>query len=238
MSTERREEIESGLQEVRARIAAACRACGRQADDVRLIVVTKTYPASDVAILADLGVHDVAENREQEGRSKAAEVRLLRPHSDLRWHMIGQLQRNKCASVARWADDVESIDRLALVDPLARAAMGRASPLDVLIQVNLDEEVRTGRGGVGIADLDDLVAAVDRAAPLRLRGVMGVAPQAGDARAAFDRLRTAAATIVATHPDATVLSAGMSGDLEEAIAAGSTQVRIGSAVLGPRISGR
>jgi pyridoxal phosphate enzyme (YggS family) len=212
--------------------------CGRDPHQVNLVVVTKTYPASDVAILADLGVRDVAENKDQDGRAKSAEVRLLRTQADLRWHMIGQLQRNKCSSVARWADDVESVDRIALVEPLARTARDRTKVLDVLIQVNLDEVSTPGRGGAAPDDVDVLAAAIDRESSLRLRGVMGVAPLAGDARAAFERLGVIAAALRASYPGATVFSAGMSGDLEEAIAAGSTQVRIGSAVLGRRTAGR
>ena len=238
MSDERVHQIAAGLRDVRDRIAAACRTCGRDAQQVSLVVVTKTYPARDVAILSDLGVRDVAENKDQEGRAKAAEVRLLRPQADLRWHMIGQLQRNKCASVAGWADDVESVDRVALVEPLARSARDRTKPLDVLIQVNLDVVPVPGRGGAASDDVDLLAAAIDRESSLRLRGVMGVAPLSGDAFGAFQRLGVIAEALRASHPEAGVLSAGMSGDLEEAIAAGSTQVRIGSAVLGRRTAGR
>ena len=238
MSADRAEAISFGLSRTQERITDACRACGRDPAEVTLVVVTKTYPASDVALLVDLGVRDVAENRDQEARVKSAEVASLRPDAELRWHMIGQLQRNKCASVAGWADQVESVDRLALVGPLARAADARGAPLDVLVQLNLDPAPAPGRGGSRSEDLHDVAAAVAAMPSLRLRGVMGVAPLDEDPRGAFAALSLAAAGIRASWPMAGTISAGMSGDLEAAIAAGSTQVRIGSAVLGSREAGR
>jgi len=249
-------QLRSALADVNARIAAACAASGRDPAGVTLMVVTKTYPASDVAILAELGVHDIAENRDQEARVKAADLADEQRQWGFRWHMIGQLQRNKCASVAVWADVVESVDRLALVEPLARAAARRAGQLDVLVQVNLDPVPAPGRGGIPPEAALDLAAAIDAEPSLRLRGVMGVAPakippmpdRADDpmsgigvrdiAAAGFARLSAVSAQVRARWPEAVIMSAGMSGDLEAAIAAGSTQVRIGSAILGSRDAGR
>ena len=233
---ERRAEIAAGLAAVRARIEAARERAGRR-DDVALVVVTKTFPASDVGILAELGVVDVAENRDQEARAKRAACAMA---ASVRWHMIGQLQRNKAGSVARWADVVESVDREEIAAALGRAARAADRELDVLIQVNLDADPRPGRGGVVPHAAVDLAGAVADEPGLRLGGVMGVAPNpfgsdpAASADAAFARLEAVAARIRDTWPDADRISAGMSGDLEQAIAHGATQVRVGGAVLGAR----
>lgn len=197
------------------------------------MVVTKTFPASDVALLADLGVTEVGENRDQEARAKRADVADAR----VRWHMIGQVQRNKAASVARWADVVESMDRPALVDAMSRGAVAAARTIEVLIQVNLDPRERPERGGVAAADAAALADEVADAPGLTLRGVMGVAPLPGEdggPAQAFALLAQVHGLIRGRYPQADVMSAGMSGDLEEAIAHGATQVRIGGAVLGSR----
>jgi PLP dependent protein len=236
----RRAELSAGLGEVRSRIDAACEAAGRT-DEVRLVVVTKTFPATDVSLLADLGVADVGENRDQEAKAKRELVDARRPISPLpRWHMIGQLQRNKARSVAAWADVVESVDRLSLVAALGRAAVEAERPLEVLLQVNLDPDPAPGRGGALPEEIPALGDAVAAEQGLRLAGVMGVAPNpgAGDpgpsALAAFVRLAALSERLREAHPEAVEISAGMSGDLEEAIRAGATQVRVGGAILGPR----
>lgn len=230
-SQARTEQIAGGLAAARDRIAAACARAGRSTDEVDLVVVTKTFPASDVAILAGLGCRDVGENRDQEARSKRRE---LGADAGLRWHMIGQLQTNKARSVLTWADVVESVDRPELVDALDKEAAKADRVLDVLIQVNLDVEPSVGRGGVVPVDLPALTEVVLRAPSLRLRGLMGVAPHPGDPASAFQRLAGLWQDVRRVAPQATVLSAGMSDDLEEAVAAGATQVRLGSAVLGYR----
>ncbi|MDF1603078.1 YggS family pyridoxal phosphate-dependent enzyme [Nocardioides sp. YIM 152315] len=226
----RRAEIAANLAAVRERIAAACADAGRSPDDVRLVVVTKYFPAADVRLLADLGVTDVGENRHQEAEAKAAECGDL----GLCWHFIGGLQSNKAAAVASYADVVESVDRVKLVGPLDRGAHPRPHPVDVLLQVSLDPPDRDGRAGADAGDLPALAAAVAEAGMLRLRGLMAVAPLGEDPRAAFERLARIREDFVAEHPDATWLSAGMSSDLEHAVRAGATHVRIGSAVLGSR----
>jgi pyridoxal phosphate enzyme (YggS family) len=228
----RRDEIQAGLLRVRERIAGACAEAGRDADEVRLVVVTKFFPADDVRLLADLGVTDVGENRHQEAQEKAAECADL----DLTWHFIGGLQSNKAAAVASYAAVVESVDRRKLVGPLSRGAHQRAREVDVLLQVSLDPPGREGRSGADPAELADLGAAVEAAAMLRLRGLMAVAPLGEDPAAAFARLADVRTEFLGRHPDATWLSAGMSGDLEEAVRAGATHVRVGSAVLGSRPS--
>jgi pyridoxal phosphate enzyme (YggS family) len=228
----RADDVGAGLARVRARIAAACADAGRAPDDVRLVVVTKFFPAGDVRILADLGVTDVGENRHQEAEAKAAECADL----DLTWHFIGGLQSNKAAAVTTYAAVVESVDRRKLVAPLSRGAHQRDRPLDVLLQVSLDPPGVTGRQGADPAGLADLATAVEEAGQLELRGLMAVAPLGEDPAAAFARLAGIRAELLARHPRATWLSAGMSGDLEEAIRAGATHVRVGSAVLGSRPS--
>jgi PLP dependent protein len=225
-------EVRAGLAEVHARIDRARAAAGRS-DPIRLVVVTKTFPASDVRILAGLGVRDVGENRDQEARAKRQACADL---PDLRWHMIGQLQRNKAASVARWADVVESVDRPELAVALGRAAAAGERRVDVLVQVSLDPTYRPDRGGVARDAVLDLAAEVAAQAALRLRGVMGVAPHPGDPDEAFARLLDVSRAVRARWPDADEVSAGMSGDLEQAVSHGATQVRIGGAVLGERSS--
>lgn len=227
----RRDEVEAGLNRVRARMVAACAAAAR-ADDVGLVVVTKNFPASDVHLLHELGVTDVGENRHQEAEQKAAELEAL----GLRWHFIGGLQSNKAAAVASYAEVVESLDRPKLIGPLARGARERGRPLEVLIQVSLDADDAEGRAGVRPGSLLDLAAQVAASDMLRLRGLMAVAPLGTDPTEPFEQLVALRARLLGEHPDATVLSAGMSGDLEQAIAAGATHVRVGSAVLGSRPS--
>lgn len=230
-------EVRAGLADVTARIERARAAAGRS-DEVALVVVTKTFPASDVEILAALGVTDVAENRDQEAKAKRLATQASAPA--VRWHMIGQLQRNKAASVARWADVVESVDRVELVAALGRAAASHGRTLEVLLQVSLDPVVIPGRGGADPRDVPDLAAAVAAEPALVLRGVMGVAPfpdadaSAEGPGAAFARLQEVSRALRERWPEADRLSAGMSGDLEEAVAHGATQVRIGGAVLGQR----
>lgn len=226
----RREELATGLTATRTRIAAAEVAAGRTPESVALVVVTKFFPASDVRLLADLGVRDVGENRHQEAEAKAAECADLA----LTWHFIGGLQTNKAAAVARYSGVVESVDRVDLMPRLARGAAESGRRLAVLLQVSL-EAGADGRSGAAPADLNLLVDAATGAG-LDVRGLMAVAPLGEDPGVAFERLAVIRSEFLKSHPDATVLSAGMSGDLEQAIAAGATHVRVGSAILGSRSS--
>lgn len=228
----RREELETNLEAVRTRIRAACAAAGRDPGQVGLVVVTKYFPASDVRLLADLGVTDVGENKHQEAQAKAAETADLH----LRWHFIGGLQSNKAAAVAGYADVVESVDRLKLVAPLDRGAQARGAVVDCLVQVSLDPPGSAGRGGAATADVPALADAIAASEHLRLTGVMAVAPLGEPPLPAFERLLAVAERLRADHPGAREISAGMSGDLEAAISCGATRVRIGSSVLGPRPS--
>ncbi|AEN09425.1 MULTISPECIES: YggS family pyridoxal phosphate-dependent enzyme [unclassified Streptomyces] len=234
--TDRRAQLAANLAEVEDRIASACASAGRGRDEVTLIVVTKTYPASDVRILRELGVRHVAENRDQDAAPKAAACEDL----SLTWHFVGQLQTNKVRSVVGYADVVQSVDRVKLVTALSAAAVRRGRDLGCLLQVALDAESgeRGGRGGVAPDAIGELAAAVEDAPGLRLDGLMTVAPLAGPyagrQRAAFDRLMELSSRLRGDHPAANMVSAGMSGDLEDAVAAGATHVRVGTAVLGDR----
>ena len=225
-------ELAGGLARVRERITVACRAAGRDPDDVALTVVTKFFPASDLRLLAGLGVREVAENRHQEALTKSAELTDL----GLRWHFVGGLQSNKAAALAAWADVVQSVDRTKLVAPLARGAEREGRVIDVLVQVSLDPPGAGQRAGAAPDDLPALADAVESADGLRLRGLMAVAPNDDDPARAFGRLAELHTQLVQQHPHAEELSAGMSGDLEAAVAAGATRVRVGSAILGSRPS--
>ncbi|MFF3728912.1 YggS family pyridoxal phosphate-dependent enzyme [Streptomyces sp. NPDC002476] len=236
--TDRRTQLAGNLARVEERIASACSAAGRAREEVTLIVVTKTYPASDVRILSELGVRHVAENRDQDAAPKAAACADL----SLTWHFVGQLQTNKVRSVAGYADFVQSVDRVKLVTALSAAAVREGRELGCLVQVALDAESgeRGVRGGVAPDGIEELAAAVAAAPGLRLAGLMTVAPLAGPyagrRRAAFDRLMEFSSRLRADHPAANMVSAGMSSDLEDAVAAGATHVRVGTAVLGVRPS--
>lgn len=246
----RERELAANLAAVRERIAAACRAAARDPADVILVVVTKTYPALDVLRLVALGVTDVGENRDQEAAPKAAEVAVS--GAVVRWHFVGQLQRNKCRSVVRYAGMVHSVDSVRLANAL-NAAVGqeRVGPLDTLVQVSLDGDASRGgavpgrlprEGGVASAGaeqdvaLERVVDAIATADGLVLKGLMAVAPLHWEPERAFAALAAIAAQVRSDHPDATVISAGMSGDVEQAIQHGATHVRLGSAVLGNRAS--
>ncbi|MFE9326766.1 YggS family pyridoxal phosphate-dependent enzyme [Nocardia sp. NPDC052278] len=228
-------ELAANLADLNKRIGAACHAAGRDPDSVRLLPVTKFFPATDIAILHRLGCREFGESREQEATAKVAELAGL---ADVRWHMIGRLQRNKARIVARWAHAVHSVDseRLATaLDTAARAALDageRGEPVRVLIQVSLDED--PGRGGVAPEDLVALADRVATAPGLQLAGLMAIPPLDAVPDDAFARLAHLHSLVRADHPEATELSAGMSSDLESAIEHGSTCVRVGTALMGAR----
>jgi hypothetical protein len=227
-SSKRREDLAARLAAVRERIAAACQAAGREPQEVTLVAVTKTFPASDVRLLSGLGVTDFGENRDAEAAPKAEECADL----DLLWHFIGQLQTNKAASVARYATFVHSVDRPRLVHALGAGARRAGRVIQCLVEVNLDAD--PARGGAPAAQVPELAEALMAEVGLVLAGVMAIAPLGMPPADAFARLRDSASVVRAVRPAATVISAGMSGDLEAAIAAGATHVRIGTALLGDR----
>ena len=228
---DRQEELSLNLNEVASDIERACQEAGRDRQDVTLIAVTKTWPASDVSILANLGVTDVGENRDQEAKPKHEEV----ANDALVWHAIGQLQTNKAKSVASWADVVHSVDRPELVKALGKAVTERVKPLGVLIQVNLDPVETEHRGGTKSEDVLDLAELINQTPNLNLLGVMGVAPLEGEAAPAFEKLQQVSQDVKSKYPEAKWISAGMSGDYEEALKYGATHLRIGSSILGKRL---
>ncbi|MGN6090333.1 MAG: YggS family pyridoxal phosphate-dependent enzyme [Actinomycetales bacterium] len=241
MRDARSRELEERLDDVRARIERASQRAGRSAADLTLIVVTKTWPAEDVRRLASLGVTDVGENRHQEAQPK----REANADLTLTWHFIGQLQSNKARAVVGYADVIHSVDRLRLVAALGRAAAEAGRVPTCLIQVDLDPAADAAdagkvvghsgaRGGARPGEVPELADAVASSPHLQLGGVMGVAPLGGDARQAFDRLAAVSERLRRDHPAAVVISAGMSGDLEQAVAAGATHLRVGTAILGSR----
>ena len=227
MSDPRGEEIAANLAEVRERIRAAAGAAGRDPAELTLVGVTKTFPVEDARRLLELGVTDLGEARDQEAKVKAREL------PGARWHFLGRLQRNKAGSVAAYAALLHSFDRAELITPLANGVRKHGRDrLDVLIQVSLDGD--PDRGGTPI---DGVAALADEAAAtgvLHPAGVMAVAPVDADPGAAFATLREVADRLRSAYPQASVISAGMSADLEAAVENGATHLRIGTALLGGR----
>jgi len=201
---------------------------GRAPDDLTLIVVTKFHPASLVRELAALGVRDVGENRHQEAQAKAAELAEL----ELTWHFIGQLQTKKARQAAQYAAAIHSIDRERLVDALATAEVEHT--IDAFVQINLTDD--PGRGGAAPEEIERIAERVLETPSLRLRGVMAVAPlpEEEDPPSAFARLAGYSERVQRLSAGATAISAGMTHDYAQAIAAGATHLRIGSAITGNR----
>jgi pyridoxal phosphate enzyme (YggS family) len=222
----RRDELAANLTELEARIIGACTAAARGRDEVTLIAVTKTWPVTDCVLLRDLGVTELGENRDQEAAQKAAAV------AGVRWHFVGSVQTNKARSVASYADVVHSVDRPSLVSVLGDGAVRTGRTVDVLLQVSLDGD--PDRGGADPSAVPDLAEQVALTAGLRLAGVMAVAPLGADPAEAFGRLAEISHRLRTDHPDATAISAGMTGDLEQAVVAGATHLRVGTALLGAR----
>ena len=223
-------EIQSNLEIIQTRIKNVCSAAGRDISEITLIAVTKTYPASDVDLLKQLGIENVGENRDQEASSKKSEVK-----NEFKWHFIGQLQSNKAKSVVNYADLIHSVDRWSLAKEIQKSAQGINKVQPVLIQVDLDQSgPDPTRGGIWPAELSELAAAISQASHLELKGLMSVAPLGEKPELAFARLKDIRASFLKEHPQAQILSAGMSEDLEAAILHGATHLRIGSALLGER----
>ena len=223
-------DIQGNLEVIQSRIKNACSAAGRDVSEITLIAVTKTYPASDVDLLKQLGIENVGENRDQEGSSKKSEVK-----NQFKWHFIGQLQSNKAKSVVNYADLIHSVDRWSLAKEIQKSAQGINKVQPVLIQVDLDQSgPDPTRGGIWPAELNELVASINQASHLELKGLMSVAPLGEKPELAFARLAQIRVGFLKENPEAQILSAGMSDDLEAAILHGATHLRIGSALLGER----
>ena len=223
-------DIQGNLEVIQSRIKNACSAAGRDVSEITLIAVTKTYPASDVDLLKQLGIENVGENRDQEASSKKSEVK-----NQFKWHFIGQLQSNKAKSVVNYADLIHSVDRWSLAKEIQKSAQGINKVQPVLIQVDLDQSgPDPTRGGIWPAQLNELVASINQASHLELKGLMSVAPLGEKPELAFARLKDIRVGFLKENPEAQILSAGMSDDLEAAILHGATHLRIGSALLGER----
>ncbi|KQQ95493.1 YggS family pyridoxal phosphate-dependent enzyme [Leifsonia sp. YIM 134122] len=212
------------LGSLRLAVSDAAAEAGRSVDDITTIAVTKFHPAALIRDLVELGVHDIAENRHQEARDKAAELSGL----PIRWHFVGQVQGKKARQVRAYADVIHSVDRSSLVDALA----SEESSIDCFVQVNLTAD--ESRGGATPARLPGLVDEVLAAPGLRLLGLMAVAPLDEDPRRAFAHVRALSERIQRQAPHATSLSMGMSQDFRAAILEGATHLRIGTIITGNR----
>ena len=222
MAIDRSGEIAINLEAVRDQISKAASIAGRSPDEITLIAVTKTFPASDVEILRDLGVTDFGENRDADAAPKAAAVAGT-------WHFQGQIQSNKLKSITSWANVIHSLDEIRHFELIEKTA---PHPLDIFCQVSLDGSA--GRGGINEKKLYELAQVIEKSATHRLLGLMAVAPLGVDPLDAFSKLSVIHRAFMADFPGADKLSAGMSGDFKEAIAYGATHIRIGSSILGSR----
>jgi PLP dependent protein len=237
----RERELADALSALRARLADAAQAAGRNAEEIELLPITKFFPASDVLLLRNLGCRAFGESREQEASNKSAEVAAVLGAEPIRWHMVGRIQRNKARSIADWAYAAHSVDSAKVIAALNRAATEaleqgrRAEPLRVYLQLSLDGD--ESRGGVDIGrpdSVDELCASVDSAENLELVGLMAIPPLEADPDDAFARLQEEKERVQKAYQQALGLSAGMSSDLESAVKHGSTCVRVGTALLGQR----
>jgi len=212
----RKEELSHNLDVVRSKIA-------KVADhEVTLIAVTKTFPASDVQALHELGVRDFGENRDVEGAEKAALISGT-------WHFQGQIQSNKLKSITSWASVIHSLDDPRHFEIIEKVA---PHPLQIFLQVSLDGAHH--RGGAGIEELHSLASLVEKSPTHTLAGLMSVPPLGVDPDEAFAQLALIHNEFMKLFPLAQSLSAGMSGDYESAISHGATHVRVGSSILGSR----
>ncbi len=220
---------ETAYASVTTRVAAARQAAGASA--VALVAVSKTQPAAAVRALAACGQRAFGENYVQEAVAKQADLADL----PLEWHLIGPLQSNKCREAAEHFDWLQSLDRLKLVAPLARHRPPARAPLNVLVQVNVDDEA--SKSGCRPEEIGTLAAAVAAEPRLRLRGLMAIPAPAAERerrRAAFARMHALFDALRAEHAEIDTLSMGMSDDFELAIAAGATMVRVGTLLFGAR----
>lgn len=219
---------------VRERITAACASVGRSTDEVTLVVVSKTWPAAEVAAVADLGESQFGENRPAELVAKAEAL----ADRNLDWHFIGQIQSRQAVTIGSVAGTVHSVDRAKVLAGLDKGAQQAGKTVKCFVQVNLDgldpQAQHGNRGGVAPDQVVALAASVDDTAGLSLAGVMTLPPPTVEPDRAFAALAEIAASVREEFPHATGISAGMSHDLEAAIQAGATHVRIGTAVFGER----
>ena len=222
----RPEQIAANLKQVNENIASAAKKAGRSIDEITLIVVTKTFPLSDLEILYELGLREFGENRDQEAVEKVDKL-----PNDIKWHFQGGIQSNKLKSIVTWASCIHSVDQLKYAQIISDQNIPIAKP--IFIQLSLDEPPES-RGGVDPAKLFDLALSIEKLPGVSLQGLMAVAPLTSPLSDSFARLRAIQDEFKAVYKNATYLSAGMSGDYEMAISYGATHLRIGSSILGNR----
>lgn len=226
---DRLEELKNNLDTVTREVREAEQKAGREPGSVTILPVTKFHPAEDIALLAQLGITTVGENREQEAKQKKAELGDL---VDIA--MIGQIQTKKANSVTRWASSVHSLDSIKLARALNRGMDNaeRAEPLPCLIQLSFDDDVN--RGGVAREDLPALIEEVAELENLLIDGFMVVPPIGEDPVPVFEASKSIAMQYEKELGRTMTLSAGMSADFVDAIACGSDIVRVGTKLLGAR----
>ncbi len=227
--------MQANLHTVHDRITKAARGAGRQADPIELVAVSKTFPPEAVIAAASCGQRAFGENYVQEALPKIARVRELAPDMGISWHYIGPIQANKTRSIAEHFDWVQSVDRFKVAERLSQQRPPSKGPLNVLLQVNISGEA--SKSGVSPDELAELARCVDVLPMLALRGLMAIPePEAEPGRQVepLQRMRGLFDSLREEHPRCDTLSMGMSADLEAAVAAGSTMVRVGSAIFGQR----
>ena len=217
----RKDEIAQNLQEVKERIKSAANSVNRDPAEIQLIVVTKTFPISDIEILRELGETNFGENRDQEAGPKAEIISAT-------WHFQGQIQSNKIKSICQWADVIHSISSEKEILKFAQSERKH----QLFLQVSLDGQ--EGRGGASPAELAQLADLVNESNNLELLGLMAVAPLGVEPMKAFADLAQINQGFAGQFPNSKFLSAGMSGDFEAAIKNGATHIRVGSSILGSR----
>ena len=223
--------ISANLQAVLARISKAAQKYGRNPDDISLLAVSKTWPASDVREAVDAGQRAFGENYVQEGVEKAVELAAR----GLIWHFIGPLQSNKTRRIAETFDWVHSVDRLKIAERLSEQRPDGLPPLQICLQINVSGEET--KSGVSLSELPQLAQQVARLPRLQLRGLMAIPAPLEDfaaQRQSFRRVREACEQLRGEGFALDTLSMGMSHDLEAAIAEGATLVRVGTAIFGER----
>jgi PLP dependent protein len=228
-------DLAGNLARVRDEIAEAAVHAGRQPDEVKLVGVSKTQPAEMVVGLVRAGLRDIGENRVQEAAEKFPRVASLLSSGETPVrHMVGHLQSNKAGAAVELFDRIDSVDSLKLAQALSRRALAQALELPVLIEIYVGDDPT--RPGVRPDRLADLVGQILEVPSLRVEGLMSVAPLGVSAREAFGQVRALKQSVSETFPALHfgVLSMGMSEDFREAILEGSTEVRLGTALFGPR----
>lgn len=217
---ERREEIRTALKRVRSDVP----------DYVTLIVVTKTFPVSDIEILYELGERNFGENRDEEGLEKSA----ILPKDSI-WHFQGNLQSKKIRTIVSWADFIHSLDKTSHANKINEVAHSLGKVQKVFIQINLDSGLGSeNRSGIDPNDFDQFLVELDSLKNIEIVGVMGVAPLGADPAPGFELLYKLSLKLQSIKPGATLISAGMSGDFPVALQFGATHIRIGSSILGTR----